>query len=113
MWKDRPALLMDGPPSKRPVPDLSNNPAGGIRTKIIGTEENAIHVTADAGCDTVGLEMSVKDSAAGREIQFESARQSLASLAKAQATVVLTGLYRWPGGKECDASILWAADERR
>ena len=107
MWKDRSAELLDNPPSNRPVRDSSNDPAEGLQTKIIGAEENTIRVSPEVGCEFITLGVLVADSATGRKIDLQPATQELASLAKTHSAVVLTGFYRWPGSKGCDASILW------
>lgn len=107
MWKDRSAQLLDNPPSNRPVRDSSNDPAAGMQTKIIGAQENTIRVSPEVGCEFVTPGILVADSATGRKIDLQPATQELASLAKTHASVVLTGFYRWPGSKGCDASILW------
>ena len=111
-WRDRPPELAENPPSKRPVRDSSSDPAMGIHTRIIGTEENVIHVGSEVGCRNVSVEVLVVDSEKGRKIDLQPATQELATLAKGHAQVVLTGLYRWPGSNECSASILWAATGR-
>lgn len=112
MWKDRSAELLDNPPSNRPVRDSSNDPAAGLQTKIIGAEENTIRVSPEVGCEFITLGVLVADSATGRKIDLQPATQELASLAKTHSAVILTGFYRWPGSKGCDASILWVTTGR-
>ena len=112
MWKDRPAELVDNPHSKWSVRDSTSDPATGIQTKIIGAEDNAIHVSPEVGCEFVSHEVLVEDSAKGRIINLQPTLQELASLAKRHESVVLTGLYRWPSGRGCDASILWVTTGR-
>jgi len=112
MWKDRPAELMTDPPSKQPVRDSSNDPAAGLHTKIIGTEENAVRVGPEVGCENVSVQVLVTDSADGRRIDLQPDTQSLTTLARNQKNVVLTGLYRWSGSRECDASIMWVSTVR-
>lgn len=104
MWRDRRPELVDRPRSKRSVRDSSNDPATGLHTQIIGTAENVIRVSPEAGCRNVSVEVLVQDSEKGRKIDIQPATQELAPLAKAHAQVVLTGLYRWPVGNECDAN---------
>jgi alpha-ketoglutarate-dependent taurine dioxygenase len=114
MWEGRPAELTAERPAKGRVRDSSNDPALGIQTKIVGAEEHAVRVGPEVGCESVRAEVLVEDSADGREIdlQPEAETEFLAELARAQTRVILTGLYRWPDGKECDASILWISTRR-
>jgi hypothetical protein len=112
MWKNRQAVLVAGPPSKRSVRDSSNDPAFGIHANILGAEENAVRVSGEVGCKEVFVEVLVRDSAEGRKIDLQPQAQSLTALASTRAEVVLTGLYHWPKGGECDASILWASTGR-
>lgn len=112
MWKDRPAELTASPPLKRPVRDSTNDPSAGIRTKIIGVEERVVRVTPEVGCKDVFVQVLVTDSTNGRKIDLQPETASLGTLARSQATVILTGLYRWPGSKECDASIAWVSTRR-
>ena len=107
MWKNRPAELVAGAPFQQPVRDSSNNPAAGIRTRVLGANKYVIHVDPEIGCQVVRPAVSVTDSAAGRKVDLQPNPEELAALAAARSTAILTGLYRWPGGRECDASILW------
>jgi hypothetical protein len=107
MWRDRPAQLLDNPPDKRPARDSSNDPAAGMQTTIIGAEETTIRVSPGVGCEFITPGVLVADSATGRKIDLQPPAQQLATLAKTHPAVVLTGFYRWPGSKGCDASIVW------
>jgi hypothetical protein len=112
MWKDRPAELTTNPPSKRPVRDSSNDPSAGIQSKLMGAEATGVRVGPEVGCETVGVQVLVTDSADGRTIDLQPDTVSLTRAARNQKGVVLTGLYRWPAGRECDASILWISAGR-
>jgi hypothetical protein len=109
MWH-RPPELVARASSEQPVRDSSNDPATGIHTRLVGAGKN-VRVSPEAGCKSVHVNVLVTDSADGRTIDLQPEQQSLAALAQAQREVVLTGLYRWPGG-ECDASILWVPMSR-
>jgi hypothetical protein len=112
MWQGKPAVLVDHPPSGRSVSDSSNDPGAGVRTRIVGIGENAIHVSPETGCGYVSIGASVADSAAGREIVVMGTGETFNRLAKAHAPVVMTGLYRWEHGGGCTASILWSLAAR-
>ena len=86
----------------------SITPATGIRTRIIGVDEHSIRVSPQAGCDSVTVGALVTDSPAGRKINLDPAMEDFAVLAQARTAIVATGLYHWPGGKACNASIIWA-----
>jgi hypothetical protein len=94
------------------VRDSSNDPAFGIQTRILGAKENAIRVGGEVGCKEIFVQALVSDSAEGRTIDLQPKAQLFATLAREQAAIVLTGLYRWPKGNECDASILWVSPGR-
>jgi hypothetical protein len=112
MWKDRPAELTANPHPQRPVRDSSNDPAEGIHTTISSAQGSSIRVTPAVGCKEVDVQVLVTDSAKGRRIDLQPETGSLVNLARAHTSVSLTGLYRWPGGKDCDASIVWAIADR-
>jgi hypothetical protein len=112
MRKDQPAVLMTPPAFKRAVGDSSNDPAAGIRTRIMSAgENNSIHITPSTGCSNVALAVLVWDTPVGRRIELEELNRSLKVLAQARATAVLTGLHHSLKSTECGASILWASTE--
>jgi hypothetical protein len=108
-----PAVLMNPPIFKWPPPALDNDPAGGIKAMITGAGEGiAVYINPNAGCREVQLGVLVRDSLAGRFIELEGFEESIKSLAKARASVLVAGIYRWRGGTECAASVLWASTDR-
>jgi hypothetical protein len=106
IWQGRAPELVERPSSKRPIRDSGNDPALGIRTEIIGAKGYVFQVLPEVGCTSVTLGVSVQDTGKGRTINLQPLEE-LPALAKVHSPVILTGVYRWPDSKECDASILW------
>jgi hypothetical protein len=107
-WKDRPAEAVPRPSSKWEVRDASNDPATGIHATLLRAEEHLVTVNPEVGCKSVTVGLLVTDSPQGRTIELEPRAESLLPLAGVRSQVVLSGLYHWPEGGECDAEILWA-----
>lgn len=108
LWKGRPAELAPQPASAWRVRDSGNDPATGVHTRIIGTQDGALRLAPGTGCEDKTIGVTVIDSAKGRTIDLQPTTESFLNLAKARTAIILTGLYRWPNSNDCDASILWA-----
>lgn len=113
MWKGQPAVLTTPPVFKRAARDWSDDPATGIKTAITNVGQyGTFDVQPESGCGAVSPGVIVWDTHGGRSIEMEGFEQTLDTLAKAHARVVLTGVYHW-SGTDCDAGIAWATTERQ
>ena len=79
----------------------------GVRATVMGAKENTIEVNPQVGCTYISVHVLVDDSVRACVINFEPAGDSFGKLARRHDDVVLTGLYHWPHGAGCDASIVW------
>lgn len=96
--------------SKEWLSDFGNDPKSGIRSRILSANESGIDTGPELGCRLESVDVVVRDSPKGREIQmdpFFAGRSGtvLEEIAKARVSAIFTGLN---GKGRCRASVVWA-----
>jgi hypothetical protein len=93
--------------------DYGNDPQSGTHAVILGVDDRGIHTSAELGCHLQSVDVVVKDSRVGREIEAvdfyaPEPGELLPAIARKRSPTIFTGLHRYPKGGNCTASIAWS-----
>jgi hypothetical protein len=111
------AILPDTEPEEVAAPaesrewlkDYGNDPRTGIRSRILSASQSGIATGPELGCNLEDVDIVVRDSRKGREIEMNpffagGAGSVLAEVAKARSSAMFTGVT---GKGSCSASVVW------
>jgi hypothetical protein len=107
----RPEVVTNPELPREWLSDYGNDPRSGVRTNVLWLDEHGIHAGADLGCELESIDVVIKDSRGGREVEVgpyaSSSDTLLPEVARKGVRATLTGLHRWPHSSLCTASIAW------
>jgi hypothetical protein len=105
-WGKKPAVLVPKPVTKHLVKDFSNDPERGVAvSKLTHVHNQYFQTSVELGCKGFAPSVSVIDSGSGRRISLGVF--DVGAIQNPRARHRITGLDRWPDGKNCSVAILW------
>jgi hypothetical protein len=116
-WTDlpdaKPQLVAAPPEVRQRRVDLSNDPASGVRTKIVSLDDSGVRTGPEIDCVVESAGLVVMDSPSMQAIEVVSTSfpgTMLPRLARAQLAVTLTGVSHRRRGV-CGVSAIWVSSE--